>query len=108
MSKQTELREEWIKQATYPGDHEPKLGCCGGDYCDDPVRQDHDAKIADWWLGKRDEELAELEKEVEGMNKNKKVLYHAGFFDENEGYNQAIEDILAKLKEKRGLSDKSN
>jgi hypothetical protein len=115
MPKQTELREEFNKRFELESE-----GCseCGGfelvdlnetRYPKGKYHCEYDLdKIADWWLEKRDQELAELEKELDGMylGFNQPSKFHNR--QQDGAYNHALADILVKLKEKRGLLDKSN
>jgi hypothetical protein len=65
VSSAEEIRKEWEKASKYPGDHEYKLGCCGGDYCDDPRQRNHNKDILDFFLSHRKAEYTSLIEEVE-------------------------------------------
>lgn len=67
-----ELKEKWLLASNdYNERYEDMLGCCGGDYCNDPNK--HKERILDFFLTARKEEIESLIKEVEEMKKDMKT-----------------------------------
>lgn len=90
------IRAEWLEKAKYPGDNiNPKLGCCGGDYCELTV-EGHNNVIADWFLSRRQQEIDELRAAVEGLK-----LIEAATSPERlaqkQFYNNALDKVLNLL-----------
>lgn len=94
----TDLREEFIKE----WGHEIDMYDDGS-----PIYPASIYDVADWWLQKMSEQKERLIKEVEGMKKELKGgvtevktqqdLWKATMYNQDVGYNQALEDILRRL-----------